>query len=87
MCRHKADLSQQRVTSIPRLIYGRLTSGVYNHIQYLRDTLVWWEDLTVIKMGGPGHTIKGKNNVSLGCYNFESNKSCYDSHHTNENSG
>ena len=64
MCRHKADLSLQPVTIIPRLIYGRLTSGVYNHIQYLRDTVGWREDLTVIKMGGPGHTIKAKYNVS-----------------------
>ena len=61
MFHHKADHSQQPVTIIPCLIYGRLTFGVNNHIQYLCNTVGWWEDLTVIKMGAPGHVMKGKN--------------------------
>ena len=51
---------------IPRLIYGRLTSGVYNNIQYFRDTVGWWEDLTIIKMGGPGRIVEGDGMFVIG---------------------
>ena len=53
-------------TMIPRLIYGRATSEVYKRIQFLRDVDGWWEDCTIIKMGGPGKVVEGDRMFVIG---------------------
>ena len=51
---------------IPRLIYGRATSEVYNRIMFFRDVVGWWEDLTIVKMGGPGKIVEGDGMFVIG---------------------
>ena len=51
---------------ISRLVHGRQTSEVYNRIMFLRDVVGWWEDLTVIKMGGPGKVVEGDGKFLIG---------------------
>ena len=56
---------------ITRLIYGRQTSEVYNRIIFLRDVVGWWEDLTIVKMGGPGKVVEGDGMFILARENVE----------------
>ena len=53
-------------TMIPKLIYGRRTSEVYSRISFLRDVVGWWEDFTVIQLGGPGKVVEGDGMFVIG---------------------
>ena len=35
-------------------------------MRFLRDALGWWEDLTVVKMGGPGKIVEGDGMFVIG---------------------
>ena len=39
---------------------------MYERIKFLRDVVGWWEDYTIIKMGGPGKIVEGDGMFVMG---------------------
>ena len=58
--------SRTPATMISRLVHGRLSSEVFARIQFFRDVVGWWEDFTLVRMGGPGKIVEGDGMFVIG---------------------